>query len=447
MSVKKKRTPKKRQLLRAQSKVLLFRRIAAVCFVLIFAAAGAYMTFASYATTAKDEHIITTLYAYPTESSWSQVEKSNPTVKYAIVNICAPDGTGPGCTGKAADAKNPDWVPTIAALKSAGITPLYYISTNYGATAISTLESELQQAINWYGIASPHWDTMQPDGTCNNGGSPISCTTYNNDLYTYALNKGASAVMFNPGTTYGVSTADIFGSKEIIEVFEGTASSFEKTSFPSWMNSYSGDQFVVTLSTGTSATIGTDVADAVKDNIGNIYEDDEAEPPNYATLPSFWNTEVKDVAAYATTTTNTSSPPPTSGSSATSGSGTNTTTPYTSSATTTPHTGASNHTQVSQSNPAASSSMPQTSRGSIAGQGTTTPSISSTARGAQAPAHGPTPNPFIRLRNFLFANYKGSPVVSTLGTLVVLIIPIFVVVFLLRGRIMTFYFRMKSRVR
>jgi prepilin-type N-terminal cleavage/methylation domain-containing protein len=241
------------------------------------------------------EYIISTLYAYPTLSSWQQVEASTPTVNDAIVNICAPDGSGSGCNGNPADAKSTVWPSTISALKSAGITPLYYISSNYGATAETTIESEIQNAITWYAVPSPMFDEMQPGGTCTNGGSPIPCTQYYHDLYTYSVNAGATVVMFNPGSTYNVTTADMYGQDEVLQVFEGTSQSFETASFPSWMTSYPAHEFSATLSVGTSAVVGIDIQDAVGDNIGNFYEDDEAEPPDYATLPSFWSTEVNDV--------------------------------------------------------------------------------------------------------------------------------------------------------
>ncbi len=46
---------------------------------------------------------------------------------------------------------------------------------------------------------------------------------------------------------------------------------------------------------GTTAGVGTDVADAASDGIGNVYVDDEAEPPSYAALPAFWQAELADV--------------------------------------------------------------------------------------------------------------------------------------------------------
>src|SRR6202034_4815178 len=110
---------------------------------------------AAAASGAGTESIVTTLYAYPTLSSWNQVEAAAPTVSGAIVDICAPDGSGSGCNGQPADAKNTVWPPTIQALQQAGITPLYYIWTDYGATPLATVESELQNAITCYGVSSP----------------------------------------------------------------------------------------------------------------------------------------------------------------------------------------------------------------------------------------------------------------------------------------------------
>jgi hypothetical protein len=416
------------------------RQLVLILFVLVFGIIGTWLLYSSQA--ASPEHIITTLYAYPTESPWQQVEQSAPTVKYAIIDVCAPDGSGSGCNGKPATAKNPDWPSTISALENAGITPLYYISTNYGATSVSTLESEVQQAISWYGVASVHWDTMQPSGTCSNGGSSIPCTTYNADLYNFAVSKGAVAVMFNPGTTYGVSTADIFGSKEILEVFEGTAASFEKASFPSWMNSYSSNQFVATLSAGTSSTVGTDVADAVKDNIGNIYEDDESEPPNYSTLPAFWSTEVKDVAANSGTPTKarqTQAPSATQSpvqAAVPSNAVQHATTP------TAPSVAAQNTGESSTPKVLPVAGGQQSSAADVS------PTVATTTTPAQATAESVKEahslNPFIRVRHVLFANYKGSKVISNIGTIIVFLLPVLIIAYVMHGGLIERIFKNKN---
>jgi Spherulation-specific family 4 len=249
----------------------------------------AFSIAAAPAARAASESIVTTLYAYPTLSSWGQVEAAAPTVRAAIVDICAPDGSGSGCNGQPADAENTAWSPTIQALEAAGITPLYYISTDYGATPLATVESELQNAITWYGIASPMFD-----GTSS---SPAEASYYQS-LYSYAIAAGATTVMFNPGTV--VPQSYMFGPDEILQMFEGTEAQFQAASFPSWMAQYSPSEFSATISAGTSAGLTTDISDAQAAGIGNIYVNDEAAPPNYATLPAFWSTEVQDAASGVT---------------------------------------------------------------------------------------------------------------------------------------------------
>ncbi len=244
---------------------------------------------AAPAAQAAGESIVTTLYAYPTLSSWGQVEAAAPTVSGAIVDICAPDGSGSGCNGQPADAANPAWPATIQALQSAGITPLYYIWTDYGATPLATVESELQNAITWYGVASPMFD-----GTSASAGE----ASYYQALYNYAISVGAKTVMFNPGTV--VPQSYMFGPNEILQMFEGSQAQFQAASFPSWMAGYPPSEFSAVISAGTSAGLAADISDAQQDGIGNIYVNDEAEPPNYSTLPAFWSTEVQDAAGTVT---------------------------------------------------------------------------------------------------------------------------------------------------
>ena len=244
---------------------------------------------AAAAAQAASESIVATLYAYPTLSSWGQVEGAAPTVRAAIVDICAPDGSGSGCNGQPADAENTVWPPTIRALEAAGITPLYYIWTDYGATPLATVESELQNAVTWYGIASPMFDGTSPSS---------SEASYYQSLYNYAIAAGAKTVMFNPGTV--VPQSYMFGPDEILQMFEGTQAQFQAASFPSWMAQYPPSEFSATISAGTSAGLTTDISDAQAAGIGNIYVNDEAAPPNYATLPAFWSTEVQDAASGVT---------------------------------------------------------------------------------------------------------------------------------------------------
>ncbi len=233
------------------------------------------------------QHSTVPLYAAANSSYWTQVDDSVPTVRAAIVDICAPDGTGSGCPGgKPADAANPAWPPTINAMRSAGVLPLYYISTNYAATPIATVESEISNAISWYNTPSIMLDQV-----------PTSCSdvSYYQTLYTYIHSLGGIVVL-DPGTVTSTSNCYMPVS-DILQVFVDSQSQFASQSFPSWMASYPASRFSAAISEGSAAGVGTDVSTAAADGIGNVYVDDENEPPTYQTLPAFWSTEVTDIAA------------------------------------------------------------------------------------------------------------------------------------------------------
>jgi hypothetical protein len=47
------------------------------------------------------------------------------------------------------------------------------------------------------------------------------------------------------------------------------------------------NRFGAVIFAGTRPGLGTDINDAAKDRIGNLYVNDETGTPNYATLPTF----------------------------------------------------------------------------------------------------------------------------------------------------------------
>src|SRR5207248_1518192 len=93
--------------------------------------------------------------------AWAQITGGAAAVRASVVDICAPDGTGSGCAGgKPADAPNPAWPPTIDVIRSAGVLPLYYIATGYGSTPLAIVESEVLDAVAWYGTPSVMLDQV-----------------------------------------------------------------------------------------------------------------------------------------------------------------------------------------------------------------------------------------------------------------------------------------------
>jgi Spherulation-specific family 4 len=292
--------------MRRRTPTVALAAIAAVGPLLLLLPAGS----ASASVPTSSEHVITTLYAQPTASAWSQVEAAAPTVSSAILDICAANGSGSGGCAY----PNPSipwteeppstWATLITTLQGDGITPLIYIATDYADTGsgsgntytLSTVESEVSDAVGWWG-KNIGFMFDQGATTC------ALESSYYAPLYSYVksvTNNGP--VEINPGTVNSsmscyMSAANILQVFEGPETTEGDVTGFQESAFPSWMATYPAREFAATVSAGTSGGVITDVTDAAKDGIGNVYVDDEAEPPNYSTLPAFWSTEVADVAA------------------------------------------------------------------------------------------------------------------------------------------------------
>jgi hypothetical protein len=124
---------------------------------------------------------------------------------------------------------------------------------------------------------------------------PTACSDvpYYQALYTFVHALGG-IVMLDPGAVTASSSC-YMRAGDILGVFAGPQSGFQAMAFPSWLTSYPSSRFAAVISAGTSLGAGADVADAARYGIGNVYVDDEAEPPDYATLPAFWPAEIANV--------------------------------------------------------------------------------------------------------------------------------------------------------
>lgn len=230
------------------------------------------------------QRIVTPLYAPPTATYWLSLARAAPTARAAIVDICAPDGSGSGCNGKPADAASPGWPLTVKGLRRAGVTPLYYISTNFAATPLPTVETEVRDAISWYDTPNIFFDQV-----------PTSCSnvSYYQSLYRYVHHLGG-IVMLDAGAVTSTSSC-YMPAADILQVFTGSQAEFEAETFPSWLARFPSSRFAAVISAGTRSAVGTDIRDAARDRIGNIYVDDEKGTPDFSTLPAFWSTEVSDL--------------------------------------------------------------------------------------------------------------------------------------------------------
>jgi hypothetical protein len=133
-----------------------------------------------------------------------------------------------------------------------------------------------------------------PDWTALGNSVPTSCSDvpYYQTLYNYVHNLGGIA-MLDPGT---VTSNCYMPVSDILQVFVDSQAQFQHQTFPSWMAGYPSSRFSAAISAGSAAQVGTDAGEAAT-GIGNVYVDDENEPPTYQALPAFWSTEASDIAS------------------------------------------------------------------------------------------------------------------------------------------------------
>jgi hypothetical protein len=237
-------------------------------------------------------HVIPVLFDGPTDANWTTIEKSEPygAVNNVVVEICDLSGK----CGGAATAKNPNWPATLDALVSAGIRPMYYIDTNFGAVAEKDVKTAIDNAMTWYGSDGIGFMFDQVDGT-------IATKQYYADLYNYVstTKNNKNTIFFNAGSPPQYDMIVSTGSQTIIQVVENSETVWQGSlTFPSWMNSYNGSQFSVTIHDATANGWQQDMklCDTRK-ILGGCYVTDETDG-KYDVLPTFFANETAKAASY-----------------------------------------------------------------------------------------------------------------------------------------------------
>jgi hypothetical protein len=123
---------------------------------------------------------------------------------------------------------------------------------------------------------------------------PTSCSNvpYYQSLYRYVHHLGGM-VMLDPGDI--PSSSCYMPAADVLQIFTGSQAQFQSATFPSWLAGYAPSRFAAVVSAGSRSGVGTEINDAARDRIGNVYVDDETGTPDFSTLPAFWRTEVSDV--------------------------------------------------------------------------------------------------------------------------------------------------------
>ena len=219
-------------------------------------------------------------YFYPdvwnTPNQWFTMCDNAPSQSIVIMN----PNSGPGTSS------NSDYVTAVGHCQNNNINVIGYVYTSYGSRALSAVEADIDKYYNWYGVNGIFLDQMS---------SNARTLSYYQTLFNYIRTKGDSLHDLNVGNMGTAPTTDWplhHGIVDVLNIFEGSASSFSSFSMPSWASNYVPSSFsiiVYGVSSSSLRSICSTIANI--DHVTYRYVTDGTLPNPYGSLPSYWNTE------------------------------------------------------------------------------------------------------------------------------------------------------------
>ncbi len=222
-------------------------------------------------TSTSSTGVMVPLYTYPTSSTWNEViqaKLANPSVP--IIAIINPDN-GPGI------AQDSNYVLGIDALRSAGITVLGYVYTQYAQRNLVSVEADINTYHNWYNISGIFFDEMS---------NVIGNENYYSTLSSYVKSLGYVITAGNPGTSVPTS---YIGTVNILNIYENQGLPLT-SDLANWTSAYSKQNFAM-MSYGVGSINSSYELSASK-YVGWIYITNANLPNPYDVLPSYFANEV-----------------------------------------------------------------------------------------------------------------------------------------------------------
>jgi Spherulation-specific family 4 len=229
------------------------------------------------------------LYMYPS-STWNTViqeKQANPSIPFTV--IVNPD-SGPG------SSVSQTYATYITSLRNAGITVIGYISTEYAAVSLSSVESQIAAYKSMYDVNGIFLDQMS-----NVNGEQ----SYYSSATDYAQSEGFSTVVGNPGTDVPSS---FVGTVSVLLVFENPALPTTSRLSSITMGDPASDFAVMSYDV---ASISSSEVSTIASYASYIYITNGETPNPYGILPSYFSSLVSDVASMTVTAPAPSSSDPT----------------------------------------------------------------------------------------------------------------------------------------
>jgi hypothetical protein len=197
--------------------------------------AAAAVPATAHASTNQTEFI--PMYIYPSGSGateWDHVCDTASTFTSGNTSTIVAD---PGSSGPTFTDSN--YTAAIQYCANDNLNVIGYLDTNYGAVSEATLKTEIGNWVTYYpDIEGIMFDNVNASATATCSG--VACSTYYGDLEAYADSHITAVspawVVGNPGTS-SASTSWMSSKFDLVNVFEGTKTSFSTWTPPSWVTS------------------------------------------------------------------------------------------------------------------------------------------------------------------------------------------------------------------
>jgi hypothetical protein len=222
------------------------------------------------ATAMASSGVIVPLYSYPGPTWNALIEEKNAHKSVPIVAIINPD-SGPG-------TEDPNYSTNVQNLQAAGITVLGYVSTNYGAKSMPTVESEIDSYHNWYHVNGTFFDQMS-----NVPGNE----TYYGNLTKYVKSHDMSMTIGNPGID---TLPSYVGTVDNIVVYDNPGLP-SISSLGGWHENFTETNFSL-ISYSASNINSTYVENATR-YVQYLYITNSTLPNPFLTLPSYFDDLLK----------------------------------------------------------------------------------------------------------------------------------------------------------
>jgi len=211
---------------------------------------------------------------YGTGSLWTTSVAGAPAVSGMIVNV----DSGPGAY------RQQGFASAIIQAQNAGIRLFGYVDTAHGSYSIATVETQINEWKQFYGVVSIHLDDAYADP---------SSVSYYETITNYIHDNGG---IDDLGIGNNPSTEDYIHAGDILNIFEGTYDDFQNWQPASWIKNYPASRFDVDIyGMPDPSVISGTLTSIYQKHAGYFMLTDSQNPWNELASTSFWQTEVADI--------------------------------------------------------------------------------------------------------------------------------------------------------